>query len=695
MSASSRPKYPTRDDRQQFFRDLYARLNEERGVRSAAFTTNLPSSGAGRPNFAIEGESYETDADYPRTNVAQISTGYFETMGSPLLSGREFRYAETFWSSDTEGQIEPVAIVNKSFADKYLPDTDPLGKRFRLGVSDSENPWMRIVGVVPDQYVGGGTGGIGNDQVPPEQIYYPIGDTDVRFLSMVLRSEGAPDALAGPGPRGGRRPRSEPADLLGVPDEPGAVGQLLGHLPVRLAIHAVRRGGPVSRRRRPLRRDELRRRPAPTGDGRAHGGAEIPLEKQPLDAGFIELPERLLGDYRTNREHSELQHLLTAARRLRDEVDRVVVLGIGGSYMGTRALMQSCAHPYHNELSRGERGGAPRVYFSGNNVDNDAVAALLDLLGRGRATIGTEHAWGIVVISKSGGTLETAAAFRIFFRALLENSGGDLTIAARRVIPVTGDGSKLAKLTREIGVVDTFPVPDGVGGRFSIFSAVGLLPAAILGLDIVKLLEGAAAMNEHFRTAPPGDNRVLDYTGVCHLMELQRGATIRVLSVWSDALESAGLWYDQLLAESLGKAERGATPLTVVNTRDLHSRAQQHQKGARDKLFTNVIVESWRQDALTVERSQRDHDGLNRIADKSLPEIMSAAIDGTNAAYRDDARPTADIRMPHVNEFTMGQLFQMLMLATVVEGRLLGINPYGQPGVEAYKRHMQKNLELD
>jgi predicted permease len=189
-------EYPTRDDRQQFFRELYTRLNEEGGVQSAALTTNLPSGGTGRSNFAVEGESYETDADYPVTNGTWISTGFFETMGSSIIAGREFRSAETFWSSDTEGQIEPVVIVNKSFADTYLPDTDPLGKRVRLGLGDSENPWMRVVGVVPDQYVGGGVGGIGNDQVPPEQIYYPIGQADLRFMSMVLRSEGAHDTLA-------------------------------------------------------------------------------------------------------------------------------------------------------------------------------------------------------------------------------------------------------------------------------------------------------------------------------------------------------------------------------------------------------------------------------------------------------------------------------------------------------------------
>ena len=221
---------------------------------------------------------------------------------------------------------------------------------------------------------------------------------------------------------------------------------------------------------------------------------------------------------------------------------------------------------------------------------------------------------------------------------------------------------------------------------------MGLLPAAILGLNVVALLEGAAAMNEHFRTASAGENAVLDYVGACHLLEEEYGATIRVLNVWTKALESVGLWYDQLLAESLGKEGLGATPITTVNSRDLHSRAQQHQQGRPDKLFTNLIVDGWRCDPLAVGHSELDQDSLNDLADKTLPEIMSAAIQGTNEAYRSDGRPTADIHLPQVNEFYLGQLFQMLMLATVVEGRLIGINPYGQPGVEFYKQNMNRIL---
>jgi glucose-6-phosphate isomerase len=430
-----------------------------------------------------------------------------------------------------------------------------------------------------------------------------------------------------------------------------------------------------------------------------NGKQPVPAEKQPLDAGFIELPERLLSAYKADRRGSELGRILAAAARLRDAVDRVVVLGIGGSYMGARALMEACCHPYHNELSRGERGGKPRMYFEGNNVDNDAAQGLWDLLGHGRRAHDLGDRWAIVVISKSGGTLETAAAFRIFLSALQFSLGGDLELVAQHVLPVTGPSGRLFELAKALGCKEVFDIPDGVGGRLAIFTAVGLLPASILGIDIVRLLEGAAAMNERFRTAPAfsnrsklGENPVLDYVGVCHLMEEQRGATIRVLSTWGKGLEAAGLWYDQLLSESLGKVGRGATPITVVNTRDLHSRGQQHQEGRRDKLITNVIAETVRRDRLAIERSELDQDKLNELAGKTLPDIMAAAIAGTNQAYAEDRRPTADLRLFGLDEFSMGQFFQMMMLATVVEGRLIGINPYGQPGVEGYKKHMNALL---
>ncbi len=416
----------------------------------------------------------------------------------------------------------------------------------------------------------------------------------------------------------------------------------------------------------------------------------IPQDKQPLDAGFHEMPERILDAYQADRANSELGRILKTATRLRESVDKVVVLGIGGSYMGARALMECCCQPYFNELSRADRGGRPRMYFEGNNVDNDWTQGLLSFLKSDSKGDGPEGKWAIVVISKSGGTLETASAFRIFLAALEECVGKENL--PDYVVPVTGESGKLANLADAIGCEDRYLVPDGVGGRFSILSAVGLLPAAILGIDVVTLLSGAAAMNSRFRTEPLGDNPVMDYVAVNHLLEKERGVLTRVLSVWTKSLESTGFWYDQLLAESLGKAEQGALPLTCLNSRDLHSRAQQHQEGIRDKVMNNVILDSWRCDPLSIGVSECDEDLLNELSDKTLPNIMTAAIAGTNLAYKEDNRPTTDIHLPAADEASLGQLLQMLMLATVLEGRLMGINPYGQPGVEKYKKNMNQLL---
>ena len=421
-------------------------------------------------------------------------------------------------------------------------------------------------------------------------------------------------------------------------------------------------------------------------------GGEVADEKIPLDAGFHQLPERLLAEFRDLGDKSELGRIKASADRLASAVDRVLVLGIGGSYMGARALLEALCHPYYNEASRELRGGRPRVSFEGNNVDNDAMQGLIDLLGRGQVADAVDNSWAIAVISKSGGTLETAAAFRILLDQLRSSCGGDAVKLAERVVPVTGTSGKLFDLATALGCGEIFPVPDGVGGRFSVLSAVGLLPAALMGLDVEKLLAGAVAMNDHFRSSPVGENVVLDYVGISHLMETRRGCDIRLLSTWGKRLEAVGLWYDQLLSESLGKQERGAMPLTVVNTRDLHSRGQQHQEGKRDKVITNVIVDSHQRDALAIGESDFNQDQLNELASKTLPDVLDAATKGTNQAYRDDNRPTADLHLPTLNEHVLGQVFQMLMLATVVEGRLIGINPYGQPGVEAYKKNMNAIL---
>jgi len=207
------------------------------------------------------------------------------------------------------------------------------------------------------------------------------------------------------------------------------------------------------------------------------------------------------------------------------------------------------------------------------------------------------------------------------------------------------------------------------------------------------MLLGAAAMTRRFLEEPFERNPVLQYAAVNYLLAEEHGKPTRVLSVWSKKLGGVGLWYDQLLAESLGKRGRGPTPLTAVETSDLHSRGQQHQDGPRDKVINNVVVRGPRHPPILIGMADRNEDDLNALNRKGLPDLMQAALRATNQVYFEAARPTADLIVPTLSEHTMGQLLQMLMLATVVEGRLMGVNPYGQPGVEAYKKYVKAALK--
>ena len=423
---------------------------------------------------------------------------------------------------------------------------------------------------------------------------------------------------------------------------------------------------------------------------------QVPAEQQPLDAGFIDLPQQLLDEHRRKADTSVLGRVLKIAARVRDEADRFVILGIGGSYMGARALFEALRSSCHNDLPAKDRNGVPRIHFEGNNVDNDALAELIEML---QVTCVDpelrEERWGATVISKSGGTIETAAAYRVLRREMAEFYGANSPRAKNLFVPITGAAGKLRDLLQAEGYPEenVLPIPDIVGGRFSVFTAVGLLPAAVMGLDVRALLLGAAAMTKRFLEEPFDRNPVLQYAAVNHLMYAERNKPIRVLSVWSKKLEAVGLWYDQLLAESLGKHGLGATPLTTVQTRDLHSRGQQHQEGMRDKFINNLVVKAAKHPPIMIGMADRNEDDLNQYNRKGLPDLMDAALRGTNQAYHDAARPTADLVLPTISEHTIGQLLQMLMLSTVVEGRLLGVNPYGQPGVEAYKRNMKALLK--
>jgi glucose-6-phosphate isomerase len=213
-----------------------------------------------------------------------------------------------------------------------------------------------------------------------------------------------------------------------------------------------------------------------------------------------------------------------------------------------------------------------------------------------------------------------------------------------------------------------------------------------MGLDVRALLLGASAMTRRFVEEPFERNPVLQYAAVNYLLTADVTKPIRVLACWSKKLEALGQWYSQLVSESLGKQGRGPTPLTTVQTRDLHSRGQQHQEGPRDKVINNLVVKSPRTTPTAIGMADRNEDELNALSRKTFPDLLEAALRSSNQAYVDAARPTANLILPSVTEHTIGQLMQMLMLATVVEGRLMGVNPYGQPGLEAYKHYLKAVL---
>jgi glucose-6-phosphate isomerase len=424
---------------------------------------------------------------------------------------------------------------------------------------------------------------------------------------------------------------------------------------------------------------------------------EVPAELKPLQSGFIDLPQHYLDRLRRKGDASELGQIMTLSARMKAQADRVVILGAGGSALGARALFEALCNSYHNELLPDTRMGVPRIYFAGDNFDNDSLQDLLELLQTTCVDPELrEERWGVVVVSKSGNTLETAVTYRVFRREAAEFYGSHSERIKELFIPVTGTGGRLRELCKADGYTDEeiLTIPDAVGGRYSVLTPAGLLPAAIMGLDVRALLLGAAAMTRRFLDEPFERNPVLQYAAVNYLMTEELNKPVRVLACCSKKLEALGAWYDQLLAESLGKQGRGATPLTGVLTRDLHSRGQQFQEGTRDKIINNLVLKAPRSAPIAVGMSaDRNQDELNAFSRKTLPDFMDAAVRGTSQAYNTVARPTADLVLPTLSEHVMGQLLQMLMLATVVEGRLMGVNPYGQPGVEAYKRNMQAILK--
>jgi glucose-6-phosphate isomerase len=389
--------------------------------------------------------------------------------------------------------------------------------------------------------------------------------------------------------------------------------------------------------------------------------------------GFLDLPTRM---------QAELPAIKAAAEQLTATGDTHVVLGIGGSYLGAKALFQALAHPYHNQLPPERRNWLPRQYFAGTDLDSRELSGLMDLLP-GRGPVLPTSGFTLNVVSKSGTTLETAAVFRILWERLRAVYGDQ---AAKQVVATTDPAKGALRAMAQREGFTTLTVPPDVGGRYSVLSAVGLLPAAMAGVDLDALLAGAAAMAARCQSPDLKTNPAYRYAATMYHAQ-QRGYHVRYMAAWARALETFGLWHDQLCAESLGKGGQGPVPVAGMNTRDLHARGQAIQDGSRDTIVVN-LVPGRIEPNLAMPNDPADPDGLNYLAGQTLTHMQREAWKGTTYAYRQDERPSVHILIDEVSAYTMGQLIYLFEVATVMEGYLMGINPLDQPGVEAYKRNM-------
>jgi glucose-6-phosphate isomerase len=385
-------------------------------------------------------------------------------------------------------------------------------------------------------------------------------------------------------------------------------------------------------------------------------------------AYFFARPRLLLAEYEAKRMHSELGRIFQAANRLHAACDRVVVLGSGLAYHGGRALMESCCQPFWNELTRGERGSKPRLYFAGNDFDNDTTQGLLYWLGTLRDSNSDSEfsRWGLIVIDQGRDDWETTSLLLPFLQALRESGGRRSEGMADRLLPVTRRGSLLGQALQGLDVRDIFVLPDAPGERYSILEVGGLLTAAVLGINVIELLQGAEAMNQHFAAAAGRQNLILQFVAINHLLQKRGGIDRRVLSVWSQALERVGMWYDRLVAD--GSA--GIPTMTMVVPRDLPSRERTGATGAGrypTRLYHQLLVDECRFDPLTIASPPAGDAILKGSRENQLPGLMQAAIEHTQQVWNVMHQPSTKLFLPRVDELHLGQLFQMLMLATWIE----------------------------
>ena len=370
-------------------------------------------------------------------------------------------------------------------------------------------------------------------------------------------------------------------------------------------------------------------------------------------------------------DRAEFARIQQAAKRIQEDSQVLVVIGIGGSYLGARAVVELLQSPNYNLRQK----DTPDLYFTGNTLSTDAVLETLELIG--------DRDFSINVISKSGTTTEPAIAFRIF-RAALERKYGKEE-AARRIYATTDRSRGALKTLADAEGYETFVVPDDVGGRYSVLTAVGLLPIAVAGVDITALMAGAADGLVSFGQDSL-DNPVWRYAGARNAL-YKAGKKIEILGCYESAFRFMGEWWKQLYGESEGKQGRGIFPASVELTADLHSMGQYIQEGER-MLFETIVDFQRPRGSVVIGEDSDNLDGLNFLTGKDLKFVCDQAMLGTRLAHVDGGVPNLVIQVETVDAYHVGQLIYFFELACGLSGYLLGVNPFDQPGVEAYKKNM-------
>jgi glucose-6-phosphate isomerase len=383
--------------------------------------------------------------------------------------------------------------------------------------------------------------------------------------------------------------------------------------------------------------------------------------------GWLDLPV----DY----DKEEFARIQKAAAKIQKDSEVLLVIGIGGSYLGARAAIEFLRHSFYNSVSKEVRK-TPEIYFCGNNISSNYMNHLIEVIGN--------RDFSINIISKSGTTTEPAIAFRVF-KKLLNEKYGKKEAAARIYATTDKARGALKKLATEEGY-ESFVVPDDVGGRFSVLTAVGLLPIAVSGADITKLMEGAASMRNYCLNNGYEENDALQYAATRNIM-LRKGKSIEILVNYEPSLHFVSEWWKQLYGESEGKDQKGIFPASVDFTTDLHSMGQFIQDGQRTMFETVITVEKSATEII-LEEEDVDLDGLNYLAGKSVDFVNKNAMKGTLLAHTDGNVPNLTVTIPEQNEFFLGELFYFFEFACGVSGYLLGVNPFDQPGVESYKKNM-------